>query len=230
MKKHDRDLLAEEGEALRKELRERTKGMTNFEDRLLETLRADIDLCRRDIDHIGARLNKLERPAVTTRDLLDEQDQAEQLGAFREREAIVKWLRDRSAPLRTGHPIFQICADEVEMNANMIEKGEHTPNLTKQAVVVRKIDPTKPKVSYRNPLTLKLCSEDYSKGFAAATEAIVKYLIARGEWDSTTGNCLHCKGVGFVDYDSQGIDQLCCECHVDLGELITSVEKGEHLK
>ena len=137
MKKHDRDLLAEEGEALRKELRERTKGMTNFEDRLPETLRADIDLCRRDIDHIGERLNKLERPAtytpeetfsravrgeheaiveylmseedavtppvpdklerpaaVTTRDLLDEQDQAEQLGAFREREAIVKWLRD----------------------------------------------------------------------------------------------------------------------------------------
>ena len=119
MKKHDRDLLAEEGEALRKELRERTPVP-----------------------------DKLERPAaaVTTRDLLDEQDQAEQLGAFREREAIVK------------------------------------------------------------------------------------YLIARGEWDSTTGNCLYCNGVGFVDYDSQGIDQLCYECHVDLGELITEIEKGEHLK
>ena len=158
-------------------------------------------------------------------------------GAEKERDAIVKRLRDRSAQLRkdAGHPedsgymIFQICADEVEMHADMIEKGEYTPNLTKQAVVVRKIDPTKPKVSYRNPLTLKLCSEDFSKGFAAATEAIVKYLIARGEWDSTTGNCLYCNGVGFVDYAQMG-EGLCQECHVDLGELITSVEKGEHLK
>jgi len=59
-------------------------------DRLPETLRADIDLCRRDIDDIGERLNKLERPA----DIDGHLDQAQKFGEWRERAAIVKWLRD----------------------------------------------------------------------------------------------------------------------------------------
>ena len=73
-------------------------------------------------------------------------------------------------------------------------------------------------------------AERVEAAVARERAAIVKYLIAQGEWDSTTGECLYCNGKGFVDYDSQGIDQLCYECHVDLGELITEIEKGEHLK
>ena len=158
-------------------------------DRLPETLRADIDLCRRDIDHIGERLSKLERPATYT------PEETFSRAVRGEHEAIVEYLMSEEDAVTPPVP------DKLERPA---------------AVTTRDL----------------LDEQDQAEQLGAfrEREAIVKYLIARGEWDSTTGNCLYCNGVGFVDYDSQGIDQLCCECHVDLGELITSVEKGEHLK
>ena len=72
-------------------------------------------------------------------------------------------------------------------------------------------------------------AERVEAAVARERAAIVKYLIAQGEWDSITGDCLHCKGTGFVDYAQMG-EGLCQECHVGLGELITEIEKGEHLK
>ena len=105
-----------------------------FADRRPETLRADIDLCRRDIDHIGERLNKLERPATYT------PEETFSRAVRGEHEAIVEYLmsEEDAATLPVQDKLKMTEQTEQEWRDALVE-GDEVAHVNRDGVCIDRV-------------------------------------------------------------------------------------------